>query len=135
MKVKKNDTVMVIAGKDDKKTGKVLRVIPSDNKVVVDGVNIQHKHQKARSAQETAGIVKQAGPIDASNVMVVCPSCNKPTRVGYAFEGDKKFRVCKHCGKTLDVKAEVKEAKKTAAKAKKATEKKAASKKKDAEKA
>ncbi len=119
MKVKKNDTVMVIAGKDKGETGKVLRSIPDANKVVVDGVNVQKKHRKARSAQETSGIVNQAGPIDASNVMVVCPSCGKPTRVGYIFEGDKKLRVCKHadCRKPLDVKAEDKETKKTAKKA------------------
>lgn len=119
MKVKKNDTVSVIAGKDKGKTGKVLRSIPDANKVVVDGVNVQKKHRKARSAQETSGIVNQAGPIDASNVMVVCPSCGRPTRVGYIFEGDKKLRVCKHddCRKPLDVKAEDKETKKTAKKA------------------
>ena len=119
MKVRKNDTVSVIAGKDKGKTGKVLRSIPDSNKVVVDGVNVQKKHRKARSAQESSAIVNQAGPIDASNVMVVCPSCGKPTRVGFAFEGEKKIRVCKHadCGKPLDVKAEDKETKKTAKKA------------------
>ncbi len=119
MKVRKNDTVSVIAGKDKGKTGKVLRSIPDSNKVVVDGVNVQKKHRKARSAQESSAIVNQAGPIDASNVMVVCPSCGKPTRVGFAFEGEKKVRVCKHadCGKPLDVKAEDKETKKTAKKA------------------
>lgn len=119
MKVRKNDTVSVIAGKDKGKTGKVLRSIPDSNKVVVDGINVQKKHRKARSAQESSAIVNQAGPIDASNVMVVCPSCGKPTRVGFAFEGEKKIRVCKHadCGKPLDVKAEDKETKKTAKKA------------------
>lgn len=119
MKVRKNDTVSVIAGKDKGKTGKVLRSIPDSNKVVVDGVNVQKKHRKARSAQESSAIVNQAGPIDASNVMVVCPSCGKPTRVGFAFDGEKKVRVCKHadCGKPLDVKAEDKETKKTAKKA------------------
>ena len=123
MKVRKNDTVSVIAGKDKGKTGKVLRSIPDSNKVVVDGVNVQKKHRKARSAQESSAIVNQAGPIDASNVMVVCPSCGKPTRVGFAFEGEKKVRVCKHadCGKPLDVKAEDKETKKTAKKAAKKT--------------
>lgn len=127
MKVRKNDTVSVIAGKDKGKTGKVLRSIPDTNKVVVDGVNVQKKHRKARSAQESSGIVNQAGPIDASNVMVVCPACGRPTRVGYVFEGDKKIRVCKHsdCGKSLDVKAEAKETKKAA---KKATKKKGAEK-------
>ena len=127
MKVKKNDTVSVIAGKYKGMTGKVLRAIPDANRVVVDGVNVQKKHRKARFAQESSAIVNQAGPIDASNVMVVCPACNKPTRVGYTFEGEKKIRVCKHCGKSLDVKAEDKEIKK-AAKAKKATKKKGAEK-------
>ena len=128
MKVKKNDTVLVIAGKDKGKKGKILRSIPSDNRIVVDGVNIQKKHKKARSAQETSGIVNVTGPIDASNVMVICPACGKPTRVGYKIEGDKKIRVCKHdgCGKSLDVKAEVKEAAKKPAK--KATKKKGAEK-------
>ncbi len=128
MKVKKNDTVLVIAGKDKGKKGKVLRSIPTDNRVVVDGVNIQKKHRKARSAQETSAIVSVTGPIDASNVMVVCPACGKPTRVGYKIEGDKKIRVCKHegCGKSLDVKAEVKETAKKPAK--RATKKKSADK-------
>ena len=127
MKVKKNDTVLVLTGKDAGKTAKVLVAMPKENKVVVDGINVQKKHRKARSAQESSGIVNQAGPIDASNVMVVCPACGRPTRVGYVFEGDKKVRVCKHsdCGKSLDVKAESKETKKAA---KKATKKKGAEK-------
>ena len=102
MKVRKNDTVSVIAGKDKGKTGKVLRSIPDTNRVVVDGVNVQKKHRKARSAQESSGIVNQAGPIDASNVMVVCPSCEKPTRIKHATVDGKKVRVCKKCGEQLD---------------------------------
>ena len=91
MKVKKNDTVLVITGKDAGKTAKVLVALPKANKVVVDGVNVQKKHKKARSAQEVSAITSQAGPIDASNVMVVCPVCNKATRVAYAvIEGLKQ---------------------------------------------
>ena len=112
MKVKKNDTVLVITGKDAGKTAKVLAALPKANKVVVDGVNVQKKHQKARSAQEVSAINSQPGPIDASNVMVVCPVCNKATRVAYAIEGDKKARICKKCGATLDVTKEAKEVKK-----------------------
>ena len=112
MKVKKNDTVLVIAGKDKGAKGKVLRAIPADHRVVVDGVNVQKRHAKARSARETSGIREQAGPIDVSNVMVVCPTCNKATRVAYAIEGDKKARVCKKCGAVLDVSKEAKEVKK-----------------------
>ena len=95
MKVKKNDTVLVLTGKDAGKTAKVLVALPKDNKVVVDGINVQKKHKKARSAQEVSSIVNQSGAIDASNVLVVCPVCNKATRVAYKIEGDKKVRVCK----------------------------------------
>ena len=130
MKVKKNDTVLVLTGKDNGKTGKVLRALPGDNRVVVDGVNVQKKHKKARSAQETSGIVEQAGPIDASNVLVVCPHCEKATRVAHAEVDGKKVRVCKKCGKPLDVKAEAKKAP-----AKKATAKKASKKKSTVEEA
>ena len=112
MKVKKNDTVLVLTGKDAGKTAKVLVALPKDNKVVVDGINVQKKHKKARSAQEVSSIQTQPGPIDASNVMVVCPVCKKATRVGYGKDGDKKVRICKKCGAVLDgVKAkEVKKA-------------------------
>lgn len=134
MKIKKNDTVYVIAGKDKKTTGKVLSVDTEANKIKVEGVCVQMKHQKARKANETSGIVKVTGSIDASNVMVVCPACNAHTRVGYSLVGDKKIRICKKCGKPLDVKAEVKKAtkkaaaKKTDAPAKKTTKKPAAKK-------
>ena len=130
MKVKKNDTVLVLTGKDNGKTGKVLRALPGDNKIVVDGINVQKRHKKARSAQETSAIVEQAGPIDASNVLVVCPHCDKATRVAHAEVEGKKVRVCKKCGKPLDVKAEAKKAP-----AKKATAKKASKKKSTVEEA
>lgn len=124
MKVKKNDTVVVLAGKDAGKTGTVLAAIPADNKVKVDGVNVQLRSRKARKANETSAITKQVGAIDASNVMVVCPVCNKATRVAYAIEGEKKARICKKCGATLDATKEAKEVKKaTKKKTKKAAEK------------
>ena len=112
MKVKKNDTVLVLTGKDAGKTAKVLVALPKDNKVVVDGINVQKKHKKARSAQEVSSIVNQSGAIDASNVMVVCSACGKATRVAYKTEGDKKVRVCKKCGAVLDAGKEAKEVKK-----------------------
>ncbi len=118
MKVKKNDTVLVITGKDAGKTAKVLTALPKSNKVIVDGINVQKKHKKARSAQEVSAIQNQSGPIDASNVMVVCPVCNKATRVAYAVEGDKKARICKKCGASLDVTKEAKEVKKATTKRK-----------------
>ena len=112
MKVKKNYTVLVITGKDAGKTAKVLAALPKDNKVIVDGINVQKKHKKARSAQEVSAIQNQSGPIDASNVMVVCPTCNKATRVAYSIEGDKKVRICKKCGAVLEASKEAKEVKK-----------------------
>ena len=124
MKVKKNDTVVVITGKDLKKTGKVLAAMPKANRIIVEGVNVQEKNRKARTAQETSQKIKKEGPIDASNVLVICPVCKKATRVGYAEVDGKKVRVCKKCGASLDVKIEVKEvAKKTASKAKKEVKK------------
>lgn len=120
MKVKKNDNVLVLTGKDAGKTGKVLVALPKANRVVVDGVNLQKKHKKARSAQDVSKIETQNGAIDASNVMVICPKCNKATRVSYKEEGDKKVRVCKKCGAILDAGKEAKEVKKAAKKKAKA---------------
>lgn len=124
MKVKKNDTVLVLTGKDAGKTAKVLVANPKTNKVVVDGVNVQKKHKKARSANEVSSIQNQSGAIDVSNVLVVCPVCNKATRVAYKIEGDKKVRICKKCGAILDAGKEAKQVKKATAKkkTKKATE-------------
>ena len=131
MKVKKNDNVLVITGKDVKKTGKVLVAMPKANKIVVEGVNVQEKNRKARSAQETSQQIKKEGPIDASNLLVVCPVCGKATRVGYEIVDGKKVRICKKCKASLDVTVEKKaEAKKPAAK--KATTKKTTTKKAEA---
>ena len=93
MKVKKNDTVLVITGKDAGKTAKVLSADPKANRVVVDGINVQKKHKKARSAQEVSSIQSQSGPIDASNVMYLHKG--KAVRVGFQMDGDKKVRVAK----------------------------------------
>ena len=103
MNVKVNDNVLVIAGKDKGVQGKVLATSPKANTVVVEGVRIQKKHQKARKANETSKIVEVPGPIDASNVMVVCPVCKKATRVKHnVVDGkNKKVRVCE-CGAVLD---------------------------------
>lgn len=125
MKIKKNDTVLIISGKDSGKTGKVLRALPSDNRIVVDGVNVQKKHQKARSAKETSGIVEQAGPIDASNALVVCPACGKAARVGYTVADGKKVRVCGKCKAVLDVKESKADDKKAAKKTTKTAKAKA----------
>lgn len=125
MTVKKGDTVLVITGKDKSKSGKVLEVYPEDNRVLVDNVNIVTKHKKARTQNEKSEIIKKTAPIEASNVMVVCPVCGKATRVAHKEIDGKKVRVCKKCSASLDkefVKATKKEAKKEAKKVAKSNE-------------
>lgn len=102
MNVKKNDTVVVLTGKYNGKQGKVIATSPKANKVVVEGVNMQKKHEKARKANQTSKIVEAEGPIDASNVMVVCDACKKATRVKHSVVDGKKVRVCAKCGAVLD---------------------------------
>ena len=113
LQVKKGDTVLVVAGKDKNKRAKVLAVSPKTARVVVEGVNVVSKCKKARTAQEKSQIIKLEAPIDASNVMVVCPKCEKATRVAHAEIDGKKVRICKKCGASLD-KEFVKEVKKVA---------------------
>ena len=98
MNVKKNDTVVVLSGKDKGKQGKVLSVNPQAGKVVVEGVSVATRHQKPRRQGEEGGIVKKETPIYACKVMTVCPKCNKATRVAHKIVDGKKVRVCKHCG-------------------------------------
>lgn len=105
LNVKTGDNVVVITGKDAGKQGKVLACNPSKNRIVVEGVNIVSRHTKPRSAQEAGGIIKREGTIDVSNVMIVCPTCGKPTRVKHALVDGKHTRVCK-CGAVLDKKFE-----------------------------
>lgn len=102
MIVKKGDQAVVISGKEKGKKGKVAQVIPTTGKVVIENVNVVSRHKKPRSAQEKGGIMKKAAPIDASNVMVVCPACGKATRVAHKVIDGEKARVCKKCGASLD---------------------------------
>ncbi len=126
LRIKKGDTVLVIAGKDNGKTGTVLEVSPKTGKVVVEGVNVVSRHQKPKSQQDKGGIIKKNAAIDASNVMVVCPSCGKATRIYAGEVNGKKVRVCK-CGQALD-KANAKAVKKAVKAEEKAAEKKTAAK-------
>ncbi|MCC6339131.1 MAG: 50S ribosomal protein L24 [Acidimicrobiia bacterium] len=100
MKIKKGDRVHVIAGKDVGKEGDVMRVLPERDRVIVDGVNVVKRHQKARSATEPGGIIEKDMPVHVSNVALVCSKCG-PTRVGYRVEDGDKTRVCRKCGKAL----------------------------------
>lgn len=100
-KIRKNDTVQVLAGKDKGKTGTVVRVIPAKEAVIVSGVNIVKKAMKKRSQQDQGGIAEIEAPLHISNVGIVCKKCGRPVKIGYKFDGDKKIRVCRKCGETL----------------------------------
>ena len=100
--VKKNDTVVVISGKDAGKKGKVLVAMPAAGKIIVDGVAMVTKHQKPRGMGMQGGIIHQEAPIYASKVMLVCPHCGKPTRLAHKMlENGDKARLCKKCGETF----------------------------------
>ncbi len=103
MHVKKNDTVVVISGKDRGKQGKVLAAMPNEGKVIVEGVNILTRHVRPRSAKEQGGRIEQEGSIYASKVMLYCSKCKKATRIGYdVLKNGDKVRTCKKCGASID---------------------------------
>lgn len=103
MSIKKGDTVLVITGKDAGRKGKVLKVIPKDNRVVVEGINKAKKHQRPSRAIPQGGILQIEAPLNISNVMLLCTKCNKPTRIAKRFlENGTKVRICKNCGEVLD---------------------------------
>jgi large subunit ribosomal protein L24 len=103
MNIRKNDTVLVIAGKDRGKKGKVRKALPRNAKVIVEGVNMIKRHSKASGAARQAGIIELEAPLDVSNVMLVCNKCNKPARVGFRFLGDgRKARICRSCHEVID---------------------------------
>lgn len=100
--VKRGDTVVVLTGKDKDKKGEVLKVFPKKNRVIVKNVNMVTKHVKPNMANKEGGIVHQEAPINASNVMLYCTKCNKPTRISHKILADgSKVRVCKHCKETF----------------------------------
>ena len=103
MHVKRGDKVVVIAGKDKGKEGNVVAAFPEENKVIVEGVAVAKKHQKARVQGQASAIVDKEMPIDASNVMRVCPKCGKAARVGVkVFDDGSKAKFCKKCGETFN---------------------------------
>ncbi|MDR2073570.1 MAG: 50S ribosomal protein L24 [Spirochaetaceae bacterium] len=108
-KLKKEDTVQIIAGKDRGKRGRILKILRSQDRVLVEGLNMVKKTQKRRSQQDRGGIVEIEAPLHISNVMILCKKCG-PTRIGYKLSGDagkkageggKKIRICRKCGEAL----------------------------------
>lgn len=101
MNIRKDDTVIVLSGKDKGKQGKVIVADPKHGKVIVEGVNVATCHVRPRKQDEEGGIMKRETPIYACKVMAVCPSCGKPTRAAYKLNGKEKTRVCKKCGANM----------------------------------
>ncbi len=102
MKIKKGDRVRVLTGKDRGKEGEVMRAIPEKQKVIVDGVNVAKRHQRATRATTQGGIIDKDMPIPVANVAIICTSCHKATRVGYRFDDQgRKVRICRKCGGDL----------------------------------
>lgn len=99
-KIKKGDNVQLLLGKDNGKTGSVERVFAKTGKVLVQGVNQYKRHVKSQQGME-GGVITIGKPVDLSNVALVCPSCKKPTRVGFKIESEGKIRICKKCGKDI----------------------------------
>jgi len=100
MKLKKGDRVQVLSGKDKGRQGSIMRVFPKSNRVIVEGVNIAKRHQRATRATMQGGIIDKDMPVHASSVAIVCPT-DGPTRVGYRVDGDAKIRICRKCGGEL----------------------------------
>lgn len=97
MKIKKNDTIKILVGKDKGKTGKILKVFPKESKVLVEGLNLYKKHVRPKKQGEKGQIILLPRQINASNVAIVCSSCGRTTRIGYKIEGKNKTRICKKC--------------------------------------
>src|SRR3989338_6056093 len=97
MKVIKGDTILVIAGKDKGKVAKILKSLPKEGRILVEGVNLRKKHVKPKSQGEKGQVVSAPATMNVSNVKLLCPRCGKPARVGYKVENDKKVRICKKC--------------------------------------
>jgi len=103
MKIRKNDTVLVIAGKDKGKKGKVRFAYPKEERILVEGINFIKKHSRARRQARQAGIIDLEAPIRVSNVMLFCDKCNHPTRIGFRFlEDGRKVRTCRSCNEVID---------------------------------
>lgn len=103
MKIQKNDNVLIIAGKDKGKKGKVRKAMPDKQSVLVEGLNLIKRHSKTKGKTRQAGIIELEGPIHVSNVMLICNKCNKPVKVGVRILDDgKKARYCRNCSEIID---------------------------------
>lgn len=98
MKIKKGDQVLIISGKDRGRKGKIIKALPRENKVIIEGMNIKKKHIRPKRQGEKGQIAEIPGPISISNIKLICPKCGKPCRIGYRVTEKAKYRICKKCG-------------------------------------
>lgn len=101
MKLKKGDTIIVTLGKDKGSRGKIEKILPDKATIIVAGINVSKRHKKRRDEKNPGGIIDIVKPIDSSKVAIVCPSCGKPTRIGYMVSKNEKIRVCRKCNKKI----------------------------------
>ena len=102
-KIRKNDEVQVLLGRDRGKKGKVLNTIPKKDRLIVEGINMIKRHMKPTGTMRQAGIIEKEAPIHGSDVMIICKKCNHPTRVGFRFlDNGSKVRICKKCHEVMD---------------------------------
>lgn len=101
MKIKKGDTVKILSGKDRGKRGRVTKTFPSEERVLIEGMNLKKKHRRSRRQDKKGEIILLPAPVASSVVQIVCPSCAKPTRIGMRIEKGAKVRTCKRCGQVL----------------------------------
>ena len=97
MKVKKGDNILVIAGKDKGRTGKIMKSFPKELKVLVEGINLKKKHVRPKREGEKGQVVQIPAVLDISNIKLICPKCGKAARIGYSIENKEKYRICKKC--------------------------------------
>ncbi len=101
MKIKKNDTVLITSGKDKGRTGKVLKVLPQEDSILIEGINLVKKHVRPKKSGEKGQIVKKPVPLHISNTKLICPKCKKAAKIVHKIEKEKKYRVCKKCGQEI----------------------------------
>jgi len=104
MKIKKGDKILITRGKDRGKNGNVEKIFPKEGRVLIPGLNLFKKHLKPQGEGKPGGIIEISRPIDVSNVVLICPKCNQPTRVGYQLLGKEKLRICKKCQSPIEKK-------------------------------
>ncbi len=101
MKVKKGDNILIISGKDKGRTGKIIKALPKESKILVEGINLKKKHVRPKREGEKGQVVEIPAALDVSNVQIICPKCGKITRIGYKIDKNIKKRICKKCNQEI----------------------------------